>query len=121
MKLAEEALKESESKYRGLFENLHEMVVLRRYVYDEKGEVIDRVVIDANPAALEALGVGSIDDIRGKGDREFYRTKLSADLLDVARRLRYGEAHHRGGAPLRERSRLRRHILPHGQGPHHHH
>ena len=55
------------------------MVVLRRLVHDENGEVIDRVLIDANPAALEAMKVGSIDEIRGKRDSEMYRTKLSAE------------------------------------------
>ncbi len=90
-KRAEEALRRSGVRYRGLFENLHEMVVLRRFIYNDKGEIIDRVVSDANPAALKAMGIGSIDEILGKGDREFYRSELSTDLLEVAKRIRKTE------------------------------
>ncbi len=35
---AEESLKESEAKYRGLFENIQEGVSLRRLIYDKEGE-----------------------------------------------------------------------------------
>jgi PAS domain S-box-containing protein len=87
-KRAEEALRRSEVRYRGLFENLHEMVVLRRFIYNDKGEIIDRVVSDANPAALKAMGIGGIDEILGKGDRELYRSELSTDQLEVANRMR---------------------------------
>ncbi len=87
-KKMEEALKNSESMYRGLFENLHENVVLRRFVYDENGKIVDRVLIDANPAALKPLGVGSIEEVRGKTDSDVYRSKMSTDLLEVARRLK---------------------------------
>ncbi len=46
---AEEALKESESRYRGLFENMNEVVTLRRFIYDESGELVDTILINANP------------------------------------------------------------------------
>jgi signal transduction histidine kinase len=64
--VAEEALKESEAKYRGLFANMKETVTLRKFVYDDHGEVVDQILIDANPAALESFGVRSLDEVKGK-------------------------------------------------------
>ena len=46
------------------------------------------MLIDANPAALKPLGVGSIEEVRGKTDSDVYRSKMSTDLLEVARRLK---------------------------------
>lgn len=55
-KKAEEALRESEAKYRGLFENLHEAVGIYKYVYDEDGKVVDWLYLDANQATEKELG-----------------------------------------------------------------
>ncbi len=66
IKKADEALKESEERYRGLFENIKEGVSLRRFVYDERGEIVEAVLVDANPAALKVYGARSIDELRGK-------------------------------------------------------
>ncbi len=81
-------LSESESKYRGLFENMQELVTLRRFVYDEHGEIIDRVLVDANPAALNALGESSIDDVRGKRDSEILSPEQAAGRLEAIRKMR---------------------------------
>ena len=53
-------ISESESKYRGLFDNLQEVVALRRFIYDSNSELIDMELVDVNPAALRVYGVGSI-------------------------------------------------------------
>ncbi len=101
-KHAEDALRESEEKYRGLFENLHELVVLRRFVYNEKGEVIDRVVINANPAALKAMGVLSIDEIMGRrGPRVLQNEVVGRSARSGGTAEGHRRAHHRGGALLR--------------------
>ena len=78
----------SEAKYRGLFKNLHEAVVLRRLILDEQGEVVDREIIDANPAALKALKAGSLAEVKGKRDSELYSPAIVAYVLDIARRVR---------------------------------
>ena len=44
-KKAEEALSESEARYRGLFNNVQEAVAIFRLVYDEDGNAIDRVYV----------------------------------------------------------------------------
>jgi PAS domain S-box-containing protein len=83
----EDELKESEAKYRGLFENLQEGVVLQRLVYDEKGDVVDRIVVDANPSALRSLGMGSIEEARGKRQSEMFSPGTAAMSLEEVRRM----------------------------------
>ncbi len=57
-------------------------------LFDENGEIIDQVLIDANPKFLDTWGVGSVEEVKGKRYSEFLGTK-SADLaLDGARRMR---------------------------------
>ncbi len=79
-KKAEEELVESEARYRGLFENALGPVTLRRLVFDERGEIIDQILIDANPARLRLWDIGSIEDVRGKRYSEF----LSPESADLA-------------------------------------
>lgn len=76
---AEKALKESESKYRGLFENMIDAVSIHKHVYDDQGNVIERIIVDANPVALEALGVSSLQEALGKPDTELYGPKLAVE------------------------------------------
>jgi PAS domain S-box-containing protein len=56
-KKAEEALQESEAKYRSLFENLPEEVSLLEYVLNEAGEVVEGTYLDANPPVANRLGM----------------------------------------------------------------
>ena len=81
-KKAEEALQKSEAKFRGLFENIQDGVSLRQLIYDDNGEIIDRVIVEANPAALKALGVSTIEDVRGMRDGEILKPELLAKLLE---------------------------------------
>ena len=55
-KQAGEALRESEAKYRELFENMTEEVHLWRVVRDAKGEIETWRLVDANPPALLSWG-----------------------------------------------------------------
>ena len=81
-KKAESALRESEEKYRGLFANMKETVTLRKFVYDDHGEVVDQILIDANARALEAFGVRSLDEVKGKR----YSEMNSPEQLNAANR-----------------------------------
>mgnify|MGYP005834193561 CR=1 FL=1 len=80
-KRAEEALRESEVKYRSLFENLHEAVALHQLVYDDRGDVVDSVIIDANPAALYIWGFGSVMEVRDKASSELFGPEATATHL----------------------------------------
>lgn len=49
-KLAEAALRASESNYRRLFETLSEGVALNEIIYNEQGEMVDYRILEVNPA-----------------------------------------------------------------------
>ena len=61
-KQAEEALRESEEKFRALFEKGPIGVAFHQMVYDDRGKALDYLFLDANSSYLELTGV----DPRGK-------------------------------------------------------
>jgi PAS domain S-box-containing protein len=63
---AETALRESEIKYRMLFNSIDEGYYLLEVIFDELGEAIDVLYLDANPAAIRMSG----EDRRGKRLRD---------------------------------------------------
>jgi PAS domain S-box-containing protein len=64
-KQAEEALKESEARYRGLFEHAIIGLALHEIVLNDDGEPIDYTFVEANPAFKTLTGLDT-EDIRGK-------------------------------------------------------
>jgi PAS domain S-box-containing protein len=70
--LVEEALRASEKTYRNLFENIQEMVTVYEVERDDNGQIVERRVRDANSAFLRAVGVSSIDEIRGKTSSQIF-------------------------------------------------
>ena len=54
---AEEALWESEVKFRAVFDNMSELVVLHELVCDPEGRPVDYRILDCNPAFAEATGI----------------------------------------------------------------
>jgi len=60
------ALRESEAKYRTLFNSMDEGYYLLEVLFDERGEATDVLFLDANPAAIRLSG----SDRRGKRLRE---------------------------------------------------
>lgn len=79
---SEEALRASEQRYRGLFDNVVEGV------YQVS---LDGQLVSANPALIEMLGYDSVDDLRsiGSTDRLYVHPEDRKDL--VGRLLREGE------------------------------
>jgi len=71
-KAAEEALRASERKYRNLFENIEEMVTVYEVEQDDGGRIIERRLRDANRAFLRAVGVSSVNEIRGKTSSQIF-------------------------------------------------
>ncbi|MGD0818470.1 MAG: ATP-binding protein [Methanomassiliicoccales archaeon] len=78
-------LTESEARYRSLFENILETVTLRQLVFDEKGDVVDSILIDANSAALRSWGFSSIGDVRGKSLGKLFSPDVAAMHLKNVR------------------------------------
>ncbi|MGE5172832.1 MAG: PAS domain S-box protein [Betaproteobacteria bacterium] len=70
-KQAEEALRESEEKYRTLFASVKEGFTLNRVLYDDKGKLYDLMVFEANPAAAKANSLKR-EDFLGKTWRELW-------------------------------------------------
>ena len=71
-KHTEEELRESEAKYRTLFENMTEEVHFWRVVRDEAGRIETWRLVDANPPTLITWGRSSLDEIRGKTTDEIF-------------------------------------------------
>ena len=65
-KRAEEALKESEAKYRNLFESMTEEVHFWKLDRDEDGRIITWRLIDANPPTLKTWGKTTLARFRGR-------------------------------------------------------
>jgi PAS domain S-box-containing protein len=64
-KRAKAALKESEQRYRGLFESMHEGFALHELLYDESDEPCDYRFLDVNPAFERQTGLKR-EDVVGK-------------------------------------------------------
>ena len=62
----EGALRESEKRYRGLFETMDEGYLVSDVIFDEDGRAVDIAYVEANPAAIRMVGV----DLRGRRLRE---------------------------------------------------
>lgn len=87
----EEALREGEKKYRGLFENIQELVTLYEVVRNDGGEIIERRLIECNPAFLRAAGVASVDDIRAKTWGEIFpQDDGSKNLIEIRKAMSTG-------------------------------
>ena len=68
-KLKEDALLESERKYRLLFENMTTGFALHSMIYDEHGQPVDYRYLDVNPAFEKLTGLKA-NDVVGKQARE---------------------------------------------------
>jgi PAS domain-containing protein len=87
-KRVEEALRESEAKYRDLFETVQEVFYLDRLIYDEQGNVVDWIFEDLNPAGFELLGLKDIDDAKGKRGSEVLGHEVALFYLPMIEKAR---------------------------------
>lgn len=88
-KQAEDALRESETRFRGMFASITEGMVLHKMVYDEVGQPKDYVVLEANEAFGRHTGFQR-DAIIGKRATEAYAVPVAPCLAlyaEVARTL----------------------------------
>lgn len=81
LKLSEEALRESEDKYRNLFTSMNEGAILHEVIYDGDGRAVDYLIKDVNPRFESILGIKPADAV-GKRATALYGTD-EAPYLDV--------------------------------------
>jgi len=80
-KKTEDKIKKSEKKFRLLFSEMSEGVILHEIIYDKKGKAIDYRIIEMNMASDKILTIKSEVAI-GKLSTEFYGTD-KAPFLDI--------------------------------------
>ncbi|MGD0231106.1 MAG: PAS domain S-box protein [Syntrophorhabdales bacterium] len=80
-------MRESEKKHRGLFETSPEAIVLYKYVRDERGEVIDFIFDDLNPATEKIVGAGRANLI-GKSLTQVFGNELIKRYLPLVCEMR---------------------------------
>ena len=85
-KQAEEALRESEARYRSLFDNMTEELHFWQLIRDERGEIRNWRLVDANPPALRSWG-RRIDDVRGKTADEIFGPRSSLRNMPVVQKI----------------------------------
>ena len=84
---AEEALKQSEEKYRNLFANMVEEVHFWKLEYDDLGRIKTWRLVDANPPALKTWGVETIEDIKGKTTDEIFGPGSTEHYMPVVQKI----------------------------------
>ncbi len=85
-KRAEEELRESEAKYRNLFENITEEVHFWKLVRDASGGITTWRLVDANPPTLKTWGK-TLDEIKGKTTDEIFGPGASEHYMPVVRKI----------------------------------
>ncbi|MFN2151141.1 MAG: PAS domain S-box protein, partial [Anaerolineales bacterium] len=73
----QEAMRESENKFRDLFENMNDAFALHKIILDENGKPIDYQFLDANPVFIQRLGMKSEDLINKTALELFPQTEDS--------------------------------------------
>ena len=84
---AEEALRESEAKYRNLFENMAEEVHFWQLVRDEAGQIKTWRLVDANPPALKTWGRTTLDEIKGKTTDAIFGAGATEHYMPVVQKI----------------------------------
>ncbi len=88
-KRLEESLRQSETKYRNLFENMNEEVHFWQLVRDRQGRIVTWRLVDANPPTLRTWGKNleeirgrTTDEIFGPGATDHYRPVVEKMMLE---------------------------------------
>ena len=91
-KRAEAALRESEARFRSLFENMTEGVVLHELLYDDQGQAVDYRIVSANASYEKHTGLNP-EKIQGQLASIAYGTGAAPYLEEFARVAQTGQAY----------------------------
>ena len=80
-------LKQSEEKYRTLFQNMAEEVHFWQLVRDEHGQIKTWRLVDVNPPTLKTWGRQSVDEIRGKTTDEIFGPGATEHYLSIVQKI----------------------------------
>ena len=86
-KEAEIALKESETKYHDLFNNMAEEVHLWKLERDAEGRIKTWRLVDVNPPALKTWGRQNVEEIRGKTTDEIFGPGSTEHFMPVVQKI----------------------------------
>jgi PAS domain S-box-containing protein len=84
---AENTLRESEAKYRNLFQNMTEEVHFWQVVRDHSGEIKTWRLLDVNPPALKTWGRKTVDEIKGKTTDEIFGPSATEHYLPIVQKI----------------------------------
>ena len=83
----EATLRESEAKYKTLFENMTEEVHFWQLVRDEAGLIKTWRLVDANPPTLTTWGRSSVEEIKGKTTEEIFGPGAADHYIPVVQKI----------------------------------
>ncbi len=83
----EAELRQSEGKYRDLFENMTEEVHFWQLVYDQGGGIKTWRLVDANPPTLKSWGRTKVEEIRGMTTDEIFGAGATDHYLPVVEKI----------------------------------
>ncbi len=86
-KRVEEELRESEAKYRTLFENMAEEVHFWQVVRDEAGRIKTWRLVDANPPTLDTWGRTSLNELKEKTTDEIFGPGATEHYMPVVQKI----------------------------------
>ena len=83
----EAALRESEERYRNLFENMTEEVHFWKLVRDGNGQIKTWRLVDANPPTLKTWGRKTVEEVRGKTTDEIFGPGATEHYMPVVEKV----------------------------------